>query len=140
MQDFTPMSGLIGGLMIGVASAFFLLASGRISGISGILEGALRAPGETGGWRLAFLAGLPLGTLLVLLLAPDASSQPVLAGSWPLLAVAGFLVGYGARLGGGCTSGHGVCGISRLSARSIVATGVFMGVAMAAVFLMRHVA
>lgn len=139
MQDFSPISGLIGGLMIGLSAAFFLLASGRISGISGILEGALRAPGETGGWRLAYLAGLPLGTLLVLLLAPDASSRPVLAGSWPLLAVAGLLVGYGARLGGGCTSGHGVCGISRLSLRSIIATGVFMGVAMVVVFLTRHV-
>lgn len=140
MDNFTPISGLIGGLMIGVSAAIFLLASGRISGISGILEGALRSPADEGWWRTLYLAGLPLGTLVVLLAEPHASSAPVIEGSWIVLAVAGLLVGYGARLGGGCTSGHGVCGIPRLSARSIVATGVFMGVAALVVFLTRHVA
>ena len=139
MQNFTPLSGLIGGLMIGLSAAFFLLASGRITGISGILEGALKRPSEGGWWRLAYLAGLPIGALLVLTVAPGVVDRPVLPRSWVLLAAAGLLVGYGARLGGGCTSGHGVCGISRLSARSIIATGVFMGVAAIVVFLTRRV-
>jgi uncharacterized membrane protein YedE/YeeE len=125
--------------MIGISAALFLLASGRISGISGILEGALRTPAQSGGWRLAYLAGLPLGTLIVLLAAPGVTEIPELPRSWPLLVVAGLLVGYGARLGGGCTSGHGVCGIPRLSIRSIVATCVFMGVAAFVVFVTRHV-
>lgn len=124
--------------MIGLSAAFFLLASGRISGISGILEGALRPLHDGRGWRLAYLAGLPFGTLLVLLLAPDATRVPALPTSWALLAAAGVLVGYGARLGGGCTSGHGVCGIPRLSPRSISATCVFMAVAAVVVFLTRH--
>lgn len=139
MQNFTPVSGLVGGLMIGLSAAFFLLASGRISGISGILEGALRAPRDGRGWRLAYLAGLPLGTLLVLMLAPGVAGTPVLPASWGLLALAGLLAGFGARLGGGCTSGHGVCGIPRLSPRSIVATCVFMAVAAVVVLLTRHV-
>jgi uncharacterized membrane protein YedE/YeeE len=138
LQNFTPLSGLIGGLMIGLSAAFFLLASGCISGISGILEGAMRAPSESGGWRLAYLAGLPIGTLLVLLAAPGMTEIPVLPRSWALLAASGLLVGYGTRLGGGCTSGHGVCGISRLSVRSIVATSVFMAVAAIVVFVRRH--
>lgn len=136
MQNFTPVGGLVGGLMIGAAAALFLLLAGRISGISGILEGALRLPLS---WRHAYLAGLPLGTLAVLMLAPQAVAAPALPASWALLAVSGALVGFGARLGGGCTSGHGVCGIPRLSPRSIVATCVFMAVAAVVVFLTRHV-
>ncbi len=139
MQSFTPLAGLIGGLMIGCASALFLLLAGRTSGISGILENAMRPAQSVLSWPLAYLLGLPIGTSLVLALAPDVMSRPVLPTSWGLLAVAGLLVGYGAHLGGGCTSGHGVCGISRLSPRSIAATCVFMGVAAARVFLMRHV-
>jgi uncharacterized protein len=139
MQSFTPLAGLIGGLMIGTASALFLLLAGRISGISGILEGAMRPSRGLLSWQLAYLVGLPLGTLLMLALAPSVVSKPELPSSWGLLAMAGLLVGYGARLGGGCTSGHGVCGISRLSPRSIVATCVFMAVAALVVFLMRHV-
>jgi uncharacterized membrane protein YedE/YeeE len=122
--------------MIGTAAAVFLLLAGRISGISGILEGALRLPLT---WRHAYLAGLPLGTLLALILVPQVIAAPVLPASWALLAISGLLVGFGARLGGGCTSGHGVCGIARLSPRSIIATGVFMAVAAIVVFLTRHV-
>jgi uncharacterized membrane protein YedE/YeeE len=136
MQNFTPIGGLVGGLMIGTAAAVFLLLAGRISGISGILEGALRLPLT---WRHAYLAGLPLGTLLVLALVPQVVATPALPASWGLLAAAGLLVGFGARLGGGCTSGHGVCGIPRLSPRSIVATCVFMAVAAIVVFLTRQV-
>jgi uncharacterized membrane protein YedE/YeeE len=136
MQNFTPIGGLVGGLMIGTAAALFLLLAGRISGISGILEGALQIPFS---WRHAYLVGLPLGTLLVLVLAPQVVGAPALPASWGLLAISGLLVGFGARLGGGCTSGHGVCGIPRLSPRSIVATGVFMVVAAIVVFLTRHI-
>ncbi len=136
MQNFTPIGGLVGGLMLGTAAALFLLLAGRISGISGILEGALRFPLN---WRHAYLVGLPLGALLVLVLAPRVVAAPVLPASWALLAISGLLVGFGARLGGGCTSGHGVCGIPRLSPRSIVATCVFMAVAAVVVFLTRHV-
>jgi uncharacterized membrane protein YedE/YeeE len=136
MQNFTPIGGLVGGLMLGTAAALFLLLAGRISGISGILEGALRLPFS---WRHAYLVGLPLGTLLVLALAPQIVAAPALPASWPLLAISGLLVGFGASLGGGCTSGHGVCGIPRLSPRSIMATGVFMAVAALVVYLTRHV-
>jgi uncharacterized membrane protein YedE/YeeE len=111
MHNFTPLAGLIGGLMIGTAAAIFLLAVGRISGISGILEGAMRASGSERTWRLAYLIGLPVGVWLAMLLAPAAIASPVLPASWGWLAAGGLLVGYGARLGGGCTSGHGVCGI-----------------------------
>jgi uncharacterized membrane protein YedE/YeeE len=135
MQNFTPVGGLVGGLMIGTAAAVFLLVAGRISGISGILEGALRLPFS---WRHAYLAGLPAGTLLVLMFAPQVVGAPALPASWALLAIAGVLVGFGARLGGGCTSGHGVCGIPRLSPRSIIATCVFMAVAALVVFVTRH--
>lgn len=138
MQNFTPIGGLVGGLMIGSAAAVFLLLAGRISGISGILEGALRLPFAVT-WRHTYLVGLPLGTSLMLMLAPQVVGRPALPASWALLAIAGLLVGFGARLGGGCTSGHGVCGIPRLSPRSIVATCVFMAVAAAVVFLTRHV-
>jgi uncharacterized protein len=136
MQNFTPIGGLVGGLMLGTAAALFLLLAGRLSGISGILEGALRLPLT---WRHAYLVGLPLGTLLVLAFAPQIVAAPALPASWALLAVSGLLIGFGARLGGGCTSGHGVCGIPRLSPRSILATGVFMAVAAIVVFLTRHV-
>jgi uncharacterized membrane protein YedE/YeeE len=135
MQNFTPVGGLVGGLMIGTAAAVFLLVAGRISGIPGILEGALRLPFS---WRHAYLAGLPAGTLLVLMFAPQVVGAPALPASWALLAIAGVLVGFGARLGGGCTSGHGVCGIPRLSPRSIIATCVFMAVAALVVFVTRH--
>jgi uncharacterized membrane protein YedE/YeeE len=135
MQMFTPVGGLVGGLMIGTAAAVFLLVAGRISGISGILEGALQFPFT---WRHAYLAGLPAGTLLVLMFAPQVVAAPALPASWALLAIAGLLVGFGARLGGGCTSGHGVCGIPRLSPRSIIATCVFMAVAALVVFVTRH--
>jgi uncharacterized protein len=136
MHNFTPIGGLVGGLMLGTAAALFLLLAGRLSGISGILEGALRLPLT---WRHAYLVGLPLGTLFVLALAPQIVAVPALPASWALLAVSGLLIGFGARLGGGCTSGHGVCGIPRLSPRSIVATCVFMAVAAIVVFLTRHV-
>lgn len=132
------LMGLLGGLMIGCASVLMFLANGRITGISGILGGLMQGPnvGDRA-WRWLFLGGLVAAGLLFLLagqVIPDIS----LAASSPLLIVGGFLVGFGTRRGSGCTSGHGVCGIARLSPRSITATIVFMVVAAITVFVMRH--
>ncbi len=138
VENFTPVSGLVGGLLIGLAAALLLLLNGRISGISGIVGGLLAPRGSDAGWRLAFVAGLLLGALGFALAAGGAALVEVQA-SVPVLVVAGLLVGFGTRLGSGCTSGHGLCGIARLSKRSIVATSVFFGVAMLTVFLTRHV-
>ena len=133
---FTPWSAAIGGVIIGVAVAMFALVNGRIAGISGIVGGLLRpAPGDIA-WRVAFVAGLiaaPLGFVVVAKLAPV-----MIEASYPTLVVAGLLVGIGTRYGGGCTSGHGVCGVSRLSPRSIVATLSFMAAGFATVFAARH--
>lgn len=130
--------GLIGGLLIGLGSAVMLYFNGKIAGISGILGGVLHKWDENSLWRWAFLVGIPLGVLLVSALrgAPDVQLQA----STPVLVIAGLLVGFGTRLGSGCTSGHGVCGLARLSPRSLVATGVFMVMAALTVFVARHVA
>ena len=135
---FTPLAGLLGGALIGLASAALLLANGRIAGISGILgRSFLPEPGDLA-WRLAFLAGLPFGAALVTRLAGDVHGF-ALTGSPVLLVAGGLLVGFGTQLGSGCTSGHGVCGIARGSRRSIVATLVFMATGAITVFVMRHV-
>lgn len=137
IENFTPVSGAIGGILIGIAATLLLAGSGRIAGISGIAGGLLaRVPGDSA-WRLLFLLGLVLGAG-VYQLVTAAPLEVVIDISAPLLITAGFLVGFGTRLGGGCTSGHGVCGIARFSARSIVATIVFIGVAMATTFVLRH--
>ena len=137
MENFTPVSGLVGGLLIGLAAALLLLLNGRISGISGIVGGWLVPKSSDAGWRVVFVAGLLLGAFAYMLAA--GGTIPVqMQASLPVLVVAGLLVGFGTRLGSGCTSGHGVCGIARLSRRSIVATSVFFGVAMLTVFLTRH--
>jgi uncharacterized protein len=127
MHNFTPLRSLFGGVLIGLAASLLALGAGRMAGISGIV-GGLFTPGREGrSWRVEFLAGLGVGALVWLLVQPAAYAS---AGrSLPLLALAGLLVGFGARLGGGCTSGHGVCGLSRLSGRSLVATVVFMATA-----------
>lgn len=138
MTDFTPWSALGGGALIGVASALLLLAEGRIAGISGITAGVMRLRQTDAGWRWLFLAGLVLGPVLYGLAGGDLSRVHIDAGTGTLI-LGGLLVGFGTRLGGGCTSGHGVCGISRFSVRSIVATLLFMGSAGAVVFLVRHV-
>jgi uncharacterized membrane protein YedE/YeeE len=138
MENFTPVSGLIGGLLIGLAATLLLLLNGRLSGISGIVGGLLASKSSDAGWRVAFVAGLLLGASIYMLAKGDAIAVRMQA-SVPVLVVAGLLVGFGTQLGSGCTSGHGVCGIARLSKRSIVATAVFMGVAVLVVFLTRHV-
>lgn len=138
MENFTPVSALIGGVMIGLAAVMLLLANGRIAGVSGILGGLLtRQPGEIG-WRLAFILGLVAGPLLYAALAGGPPTITVTS-STALLIAGGLLVGYGTRLGSGCTSGHGVCGLARLSPRSLVATGLFLAAAIATVFVTRHV-
>jgi uncharacterized protein len=137
MENFTPVSGLIGGLLIGLAAALLLLLNGRIGGVSGIVGGLLAPKSPDAGWRAAFVAGLLLGALAYVL-ATGGMVLVTMQASLPVLVVAGLLVGFGTSLGSGCTSGHGVCGIARLSKRSIVATSVFFGVAMLTVFLTRH--
>lgn len=133
---FTPYSALAGGALIGVATAVLLLLNGRIAGISGILGGLLsRTPGETG-WRLAFTIGLLAGPALWMLVHV---LPPIrIDAGYPVLIAAGLLVGIGTRYGSGCTSGHGVCGLSRLSPRSLVATLLFMAAGFATVFVVRH--
>lgn len=133
---FTPWASLAGGLLIGLAAAAFVLLNGRIAGISGIVGGLLRPVKGDIGWRLAFVLGLVAAPLLYQLVAtlPEVRVE---AGSTTLI-VAGLLVGIGTRYGAGCTSGHGVCGLSRLSPRSLVATASFMLAGFATVFVVRH--
>ena len=134
--DFTPWTALGGGLLIGLAVAMFVLFNGRIAGISGIVGGLLRpAPGERG-WRIAFLLGLVAAPLVYMLAAPLPAMR-IDAGTGTLIA-AGLMVGIGTRYGAGCTSGHGVCGLARGSARSLAATLAFMGAGFATVFIVRH--
>jgi hypothetical protein len=138
MTDFTPIASTLGGVLIGGAATMLLVLNGRIAGISGVVGGLFAASATGRGWRIAFLLGLLGGGLA----APWLVAQPFGAGpsgSLALVAVAGLLVGIGTQLGGGCTSGHGVCGLSRLSPRSIVATSIFMVVAAGMVFVLRHV-
>lgn len=133
---FTPWTSLAGGLLIGTAAAMFLLLNGRIAGISGILGGLLRPRAGDIGWRVAFIAGLVLAPLVYQLAAPLPAVR--INADTALLVVAGLLVGIGTRYGSGCTSGHGVCGLSRLSPRSMVATAAFMAAGFATVFMVRH--
>jgi uncharacterized protein len=137
MTAFDPFSALLGGALIGLASVLLMLLIGRIAGISGILAGSFNWAGADKGWRLAFLAGLVAAPLIA-----SAAGYPILSPqmprNWMLVAAAGLLVGFGTRLSGGCTSGHGICGVARLSPRSIVATIIFMGTAMIVVAVMRH--
>lgn len=136
-NNFTPMTALAGGALIGVASAMFVLFNGRIAGITGILGGLLRPKLRDIGWRLAFIIGLVAAPFIWLLFAPLPAIQ--IDASNTLLAIAGLIVGIGTRYGSGCTSGHGVCGISRLSPRSIVATLAFMATGVITVYIVRHV-
>jgi uncharacterized membrane protein YedE/YeeE len=138
MNNFTPLSAALGGGLIGLAAVMLMLLTGRIAGISGIFGGLLNPDVTDKSWRLAFVGGLILAPLIGALAGVPAP-YPEMPRSWVVTVVAGLLVGFGARLGGGCTSGHGICGIARLSPRSIVATVVFMGVAIVVVALTRHV-
>jgi uncharacterized membrane protein YedE/YeeE len=136
MSAFTPVSALLGGALIGLSATLLLWSLGRIAGISGMLA-ALLEQSEGRSWRAAFLAGLVLaaGAWFALAGAAQRSGFPL-----PWLLAAGVLVGFGTRLGGGCTSGHGICGLARLSKRSLAATAVFMAAGVATVYVLRHVA
>ena len=138
MNDFTPIPALIGGALIGTAASLILLTHGKVAGISGIYGGVLRRGTSDRGFRLAFVAGLVFSGAILRAFLPG-----VFATAWspamPLALIAGLLVGFGTQLGNGCTSGHGVCGISRLSVRSLIATAIFMVAGVATVFVARHV-
>jgi len=138
MENFTPLSATAGGVLIGISVTLLLLFNGRIGGVSGIMNGALFAPKGDRIWRLTFLAGLVLGAFIFHLLAPDFT---VLRQGYPLLllGLGGFLIGFGTRMGGGCTSGHGICGIANLSIRSLIATLTFMATGMITVYIIRHI-
>jgi uncharacterized protein len=133
---FTPYASLAGGLLIGLAAAIFVLLNGRIAGISGILGGLLKPAKGDVSWRAAFVLGLIGSPLLYALFATVPT--PHIDAGWGALVLAGLLVGVGTRYGSGCTSGHGVCGLSRLSARSFAATVAFMGAGFVTVFVIRH--
>ena len=139
METMTPLMAIGGGLLIGAAAALLLLLTGRIAGVSGMVAAAARmgAGGTPWSQATAFLVGLPIGAVLIALLVR--APQVIVTSSVPLLIVAGLLVGFGTRLGNGCTSGHGVCGMARLSPRSLAATATFMASAAATVFILRHV-
>lgn len=141
---FTPLQGLCGGLLIGLSAALWLWLYGRVAGISGILGGLTldRVPGDRS-WRAMFLIGMVGGALLYAWLAPallgkDHFNVDLQVG-WPAMILAGLLVGYGTRMGNGCTSGHGVCGMARLSKRSFAATATFMAFGFLTTFVVRHV-
>jgi uncharacterized membrane protein YedE/YeeE len=138
MATFTPVSAAIGGGLIGLSAVLLMLLTGRIAGISGIFGGLLDFRSEDKVWRIAFIAGLILAPLVAGLIG-FAMPSPKLPGSWTVIIAAGTLVGFGTRLGGGCTSGHGICGVARLSVRSIAATVIFMLAAIATVAVTRHV-
>jgi uncharacterized membrane protein YedE/YeeE len=140
MTDFTPISALIGGAMIGLSAALLMLFVGRTAGISGVIGDLLAPHANFRDWRIAFFGGLlaaPLLYALAGLFGHFALPDPVMP-KWGYVVAAGLLVGFGVRLGGGCTSGHGVCGIARLSPRSLAATLIFMAAAAAVVFAIRH--
>lgn len=135
-NHFTPWLSLGGGLLLGVAAALFILLNGRILGISGIVGGLFRPRTGDFAWRASFLLGLLSAPLLYTAVAGPLESR--IDANWTMVIVAGLLVGIGTRYGAGCTSGHGVCGLSRMSPRSLVATFAFMGAGFVTVFLIRH--
>ena len=144
MEHFTPLSAAIGGILVGLSVGVLWLANGQVAGVSGILGGLVPAPVRDFPWRLAFLVGLPIGGLAGYWLATGLFGAvelglPAIEGGLGVALVGGVLVGVGTRLAGGCTSGHGICGLARLSPRSAVAVSTFMATAAAVVFITRHV-
>ena len=136
---FTPWMSLAGGLLLGVAAAMFILVNGRVLGISGIVGGLLVPKNSDAGWRVAFLLGLAAAPLIFRMVMPaDLIQAPRIDAGYLAVVAAGLLVGVGTRYGSGCTSGHGVCGLSRLSPRSLLATITFMAAGFLTVFVLRH--
>lgn len=138
ITTFTPIEAVLGGSLIGAAAVALMALHGRVAGMTGILTGALLPSNEDRGWRIAFLAGAVLAPVLMLFLTGAAVPFATNVPTWAV-AFGGLLVGLGVTFGGGCTSGHGVCGMARLSRRSIVATLTFMGTTFLTVFFVRHV-
>lgn len=138
MENFTPLPAFFGGVLIGLSVVWLMLANGRIAGVSGVVGGLLVSRLRDAGWRVAFLLGL-IATPLLYAAVTEGVPPVTVTSSTGLLIAGGLLVGFGGRLGSGCTSGHGVAGIARLSPRSFVATGVFLTAGMATVFITRHV-
>jgi uncharacterized membrane protein YedE/YeeE len=140
MTSFAPVSGLVGGALIGLAAILLMLTIGRIAGVCGIALNAMAASDAAGrSWRLAFILGLPLGALLVTAIGLKDWGEVSFPASMPTTIIAGFIVGFGSIVGSGCTSGHGICGLARFSMRSVVATVAFMATGAATVFIVRHV-
>ena len=137
MEHFTPIVSLIGGMLIGLSASLLLLFDGKIAGISGIVAGMLSPAKNDTLWRLVFVAGLLIGGLLLGFFSPQAFAIGITR-SWGALALAGLLVGFGTRLGNGCTSGHGVCGISRVSPRSLIATMTFIATGALTVYIINR--
>ena len=138
MESFTPLPALIGGVLIGLSAVALMALNGRIAGIAGIIGALPDAGAAEFGWRLAFVVGLIAGPIAVL--AVNGALPAIMnEASWPALIAGGLLVGFGTRFGNGCTSGHGVCGLARLSPRSLMATVTFTAAAMIVVFVIRHV-
>jgi len=137
LENFTPYSAFAGGFMIGIAASLLLFANGRIAGISGILAGAVVRSSDARAWRLVFVAGLAAGGLAIRIASVPPIPVEMVAGT-PAILVAGVLVGLGTRLASGCTSGHAVCGVARLSPRSLAATATFMLTGALTVFAIRH--
>jgi uncharacterized membrane protein YedE/YeeE len=137
MEEFTPVLSIIGGILIGFAAISLLLSHGRIAGISGIISGILHPEKDDSLWRVVFILGMLVGAILIRWLHPDALAIEIDVSSAAIL-LAGFLVGMGTRIGNGCTSGHGVCGIGRLSVRSIVAVFIFFSCAAITTWVTRH--
>ena len=137
MENFTPVASLIGGILIGLSASAMLVFNGKIAGVSGIVGGLVSLRRSDTLWRVAFVAGLVTGGFILRLLAPQAFEFGIVR-SGGALALAGFMVGLGARVASGCTSGHGVCGISRFSPRSIVATAIFIVAGAAGVYVVNH--
>ncbi len=136
---FTPWMSLAGGLLLGAAAAIFILVNGRVLGISGIVGGLLVPKKDDAGWRVAFLLGMAAAPLIFrMLMPPELVHAPRIDAGYIAIVLAGFLVGVGTRYGSGCTSGHGVCGLSRMSPRSLLATITFMGTGFLTVFVLRH--
>jgi uncharacterized membrane protein YedE/YeeE len=137
MEHFTPLASLIGGMLIGLSASMLLLFNGKIAGISGIIAGTLSPAKNDTLWRIVFVAGLLVGGFLLRLLSPQTFAIGITR-SWSALVVAGLLVGFGTRLGNGCTSGHGVCGLSRFSQRSLIATVTFIATGTLTIYIINH--
>jgi uncharacterized protein len=139
MTSFAPISGLVGGVLIGLSAVILMLTIGRIAGVCGIVVNAMTATDVMGrSWRFAFILGLPLGALLVTAVGLKDWSSISFPATMPVTVIAGLIVGAGATVGSGCTSGHGICGLARFSMRSAVATVIFMATGAATVFIIRH--